>query len=127
MVGTKSSQGMRRSTRLALAIPVEVSGKDASGKDVREKTKTRLINKHGAMVALRHRFKIGSEVTLRVPHLSRQRECRVAWIGGDPKKQGKYETGLELLRVENLWEIQFPPEDWTARKAAGRPARAKRG
>ena len=40
----------RRSTRLAIAIPIAFSGKDAAGNAFKENTRTIVVNKHGAKI-----------------------------------------------------------------------------
>ncbi|MBI4464213.1 MAG: hypothetical protein HY647_05865 [Acidobacteria bacterium] len=125
MATSESLSDMRRSTRLALTIPVEVSGRDTAGKPVREKAATKLVNKHGACVLLKHFFAVGAVVTLRVPHLDRQQQCHVVSVAEKEGSQSVFETGLELEHAENFWDIQFPPEDWTVPKRtplAGAPS-----
>ena len=113
---SETMSDMRRSTRLALAVPVEVSWQGAAGKQVSENATTKLVSKHGACVMLEHRLELDAEVLLRVPHLEREQKCSV--ISVQEKTGGKqiYETGLELEHSENFWGIQFPPEDWTVPK-----------
>ena len=116
MATTESMSDARRSTRLALALPVEVSWQDATGKEIHEKAITKLVSKHGACVMLEHCFELGAEVLLQVPHLDRQQKCCVVWIDKKAGGKKKYETGLELESAENFRGIQFPPEDWIVPK-----------
>ncbi len=106
----------RRSSRLPLSIPVEVSGLDAGGQEVQEKSVTHFVSQHGALISLNHRFLVGAEVRVQIPHLHREQTCRVIWVGDDPSRPEKYRTGVELTQAENFWGVQFPPEDWGSRK-----------
>ncbi len=105
---------LRRSTRVACSIPVEVSGLDAGGQEVHEKTTSNLVNKHGACISVQHQFSLGSEVVVKVPRTERQQRCRVAWISGGPHAGGIYQIGVEMERAENIWGVLSPPEDWGA-------------
>ena len=44
----------RRSTRLSIAIPITISGKDAGGASFRENVHTLVVNTHGAKVITCH-------------------------------------------------------------------------
>ncbi len=112
MGGNPTSKGFRRSTRVACTIPVEVSGLDASGQEVYEKTTSNLVNKHGACLTVQHQFSLGSQVVVRVPHTERQQRCRVVWVSGVPRAGGIYQIGVEMEHAENIWGVLSPPEDW---------------
>ena len=104
----------RRSSRIALSIPVELSGVDSAGADVTERASTATLSRHGACIVLQHKFSAGSEVYLAIPHLERKQKCRVVWVTSAFGDSGPYETGVELESAENFWGVQFPPEDWVA-------------
>ncbi len=106
----------RRSSRIALSIPVEVSGLDASGAEIHESTTTTIVSRHGAYMFLEHRLLVGSELFLMIPHLDRKQKCRVIGIASEFGENGPYETGVELESAENFWSVQFPPEDWVVPK-----------
>ncbi len=114
-MGRKPSvKDFRRSTRVSCSIPVEVSGRDANGQEVHEKTTSNLVNKHGACISVSHQFSLGSEVVVKVPHTGRQQRCRVAWVSSVPRAGAICQIGVELERAENIWGVDFPPEDWGA-------------
>ena len=104
----------RRSSRLAISVPVEIHGMDATGADILEKVSTKIVSKHGAFLILDHRMLVGSEVSLRVPQANLEKNCKVAWVGAPLGKHGPYETGIELEATDNFWGVQFPPDDWEA-------------
>ena len=103
----------RRSSRLLLAIPVELTVRDAGGELRRECTRTLFLNKHGARLRTRRRHPAGAELGVRIPHLERARKARVVWSAPD-SDDGLYETAIELAEAENFWGVQFPPDDWVA-------------
>lgn len=104
----------RRSTRVALSIPVEVTTVDSAGKLVRESVTTKFVNEHGACFYLGRCLPLGTEIVVSVPHLGREQRCKVVWVGEKVTEEGKYDTGVELQHAENFWGVGFPPSDWVA-------------
>ena len=109
---------LRHSTRIPLSIPVEVTGWDVGGWGFLEKTTTNLVNKHGARISLQHKFSVGSNVVISIPHLKREQRCRVVWMSRLPNDRDNYQAGVELERPENFWGVDFPPGDWDVSTAA---------
>jgi hypothetical protein len=99
----------RRSERLMLSIPVRVRrGKLASG-EFTEDTRTSLVNRSGARVALRHR--IAANDTLHLINLENNREAdfrAVAPVAGSG--EDIQEWGIECLDPSrDIWGIEFGP------------------
>ena len=108
------SHEARRSPRLALSIPVEVSGTDVAGAPVQEKTFTKVVSRTGAYIFLKHRLLVGAKITVKVAQHPQPQICRVVWAGARFGDEGPYETGIELESNDNPWGVHFPPEDWEA-------------
>ncbi len=102
----------RRSTRLAIAIPVTLSGKDAAGNTFKEDTRTIIVNKHGAKIVTVHQMALGAEVEIENRALGLTARAVVVWVGDKRPPRTSFETGIQLFKAENIWGIQFPPEDW---------------
>ena len=109
---------VRRSTRILLSIPVEVSGWDVEGREIHEKTTTSLVNKHGARISLQQKISVGSNVVISIPHLKREQRCRVIWMSCLHDDRDNYQIGVELERPDNFWGVDFPPGDWDVSTAA---------
>ncbi len=118
----------RRSTRISVAIPITITGKDAAGNDFRENTFTLNVNKHGAEIATSRPLASNAEVTLENSTLGRQARARVVLRRERRTPNSPYEVSLELLDPENIWGVRFPPADWEQSappKAAGLSASAE--
>src|SRR5579859_5566914 len=102
----------RRSTRVSLAIPVVLNGKDTSGNTFRENTRTVVVNKQGAKIALMHQVALGSEVTIENHAVGVTTKAMVVWMGKRRNPNDPWEIGVQILSAENIWGIVFPPEDW---------------
>lgn len=102
----------RRSSRVAIAIPISISGKDAADIAFKEKARTIVINKHGAKVSTFHHLALGTELTVENQLLGRSAQATVVWLGDRRAPKGPMEIGIQLAEAQNLWGIELPPEDW---------------
>lgn len=109
----------RRSTRLAIAIPITISGKDTGGHTFKENSRTVVINKHGAKILTFHQLAIGSEVMIENRALGRTAKATAVWVGDRPSSKDAMEVGIQLFNAENIWGIEFPPDDWQEGPPAG--------
>ncbi len=108
----------RRSDRIALAIPVQVVGRDLSGEEFQEKGRTVLVSRHGATVLLNRSLAVDQEIALRA--LPTNREATVRVVGQVRVEAEGRIYGMAFLDPNtNLWDIYFPPRD-EFDKAAGR-------
>ena len=112
-MGDKSGEAGRRSTRLSISISIVLSGKDAEGGEFEEATRTLVINKHGAKVLTTHHLSMGTEVRVENRALGMMAKANVVWLGRQQGTGQASQVGLQLVEAENIWGIEFPPEDWT--------------
>jgi hypothetical protein len=110
----------RRSTRLAIAIPITINGKDSAGHAFKENSRTAVINKHGAKILTFHQLTIGAELSIENRALGRTAKATVVWQGDRPAPKDPMEVGIQLLHAENIWGIEFAPDDWREGPSAGR-------
>ncbi|MDE3181703.1 MAG: hypothetical protein KGM47_18815 [Acidobacteriota bacterium] len=110
--GEDAGANRRRSTRLFVAVPVVISGKDARGEQFREDTWTTVINKQGASIATSQELVPGSEIVIENPPLRIQVKARVVQFSEKSSPPGVNHAGVELLEPKNVWGIQYPPVDW---------------
>jgi hypothetical protein len=107
----------RRSTRIAQAVPVTVTGVDALGRPFQERTSTLTINCHGCRYQSKHYVLKNMWVSLEVPHPEPARpprtvRGRVTWIQRPRTVRELFQIGVELEIPGNFWGIAFPPADW---------------
>jgi hypothetical protein len=87
--------------RKPLSIPVRLSC-DEPGRAWKEETATRLLSRHGALIACKHSVKAGE--TLFVERLDTARQARVPVAWHRPKTSGALEVGIEFVDCEDFWE-----------------------
>src|SRR5258708_2418252 len=97
----------RRTNRLPLQIPVEISYADAQGHSRLERTNTLSVDRHGARIASMMQHPIGSTIHLGVPHIGRSACCRVVWCSAPVGRI--FEVGIEMDTDANLWGLHFTP------------------
>lgn len=101
---------IRRSGRIALEIPIRVTGTDSAGRPFTEKTQTLGLSQFGAKIFLRIQAYVEQEVVVR--HLQKEKEAaaRIVWVRG--LVAGGYHCGIEFLDPEtDMWEIDFSAHD----------------
>jgi hypothetical protein len=115
---TRIESSKRRSTRIAQAVPLVVTGVDALGRPFQERTSTQAINCHGGRYQSKHYVLKNMWVTLEVPHPQsglppRRLRGRVTWIQRPRTVRELFQVAVELEVTGNIWGIAFPPPDWT--------------
>lgn len=100
--------GTRRSDRITLELPIQVSGTDGMGKGFMQDTRTLVLSRHGAKIVLRCKLVPEQELNIRSHRTGKEADVRVVGqIGGGPEG---YFYGVEFLDPGvNLWDIEFPP------------------
>jgi len=109
--GPSYSSIKRRSSRVAIDMPVEVFGQGVNGKVFREETRTTTVNAHGALLILGSAIQIKPSVLLINKNTRIEVQCRVVSL--KETERGKAELCVEFVIPQpRFWGISFPPEDW---------------
>jgi hypothetical protein len=104
--------GRRRSMRVLLSVPILVSGKNASGQEFNEQTRTLVVNAHGALISLATPMTAGRQIKVSNKTTHQSLFCRVVYVGAP--QAGRMQMGIEFEKPSpTFWQIDFPPEDWT--------------
>jgi len=101
------TQSTRRSDRISLELPLQLSGTDCLGEGYIEENHTLILSRHGAKIVLNRKLTPNQELTLRCLSTSQTADARVVGqLGRGP--QG-YFYGVEFLdKNANPWNIEFP-------------------
>jgi hypothetical protein len=104
----------RRSQRIALAVKVQVMGRNSIGENFQERTLTVSVSPHGAMVVVSKRVDKGQQLVLRNLRTEAEMECTAVYVARAPNDH--YEVGLSfVLPNRAFWGVVFPPADWSVR------------
>jgi hypothetical protein len=98
----------RRSDRITVELPLQVSGADTNGLAFVENSRTAVISRHGAKISLRHKMARDQELVVRCLPTGKESDARIVGeLGGGPEG---YSYGIEFLDPQiNIWDIEFPP------------------
>ena len=98
----------RRSSRIALRVPVKISIRDSNAA---LDAQTTIINKNGARFECEQPLESMQEVVV-CTHRGNTAIGKVVWAGTRPNVDGNYDFAVELSKPANLFGVSFPPEDW---------------
>jgi len=107
---SQAEQVKRRSQRLMLRIPIEVTGTGPNGGTFKEKTHTLTVNRHGASIALLTPTRVQSVLT--ITNTTNLRSFSFTVITRIEKSTtGVPEWGVESVGLDpNFWGISFPDD-----------------
>ena len=116
---TYLGQQRRRSTRLDQTSPLIIRGVDLLGQPFEERTAAQNLSFQGCRYASKHHLPKNTWVTLEAPSGDShgQAVCvraRVAWIQRPRTLRELFQVGVELEKARNIWNVEFPPSDWTS-------------
>jgi hypothetical protein len=114
----------RRSTRIDLALPLEVQGVGALREPYHEKVSTLSVSCHGCTYQTKHEVIQGEVVFLEVQPSSNatagsSSRARVKWVQKITTADRGFRVAVELESAGNIWGVPTPPEDWFAVQKAG--------
>jgi hypothetical protein len=111
----------RRSQRILLSIAVIVSGNRANGSPFVERTKTLVVNAHGALIELRERVLV--KQILRIKNVATNEEVGCTVMDINRVSTEVSEIGIAFSKpAPSFWRVAFPPEDWTPRSPEAKRA-----
>lgn len=104
----------RRSQRILLSIPVIINGSQHSGAPFSERTRTLIVNAHGALIELREPVLVGQALRMKNLATNEEMGCKVMDI--NPGHTSLPEIGVEFAEsCPQFWRVSFPPVDWSPR------------
>lgn len=97
----------RGSERIPLAVSITISGRDASGCEFTERSHTKVISRHGALIATSRKLAPGSNIRIENRSLSRWTIARVLrWADGQSPRT-PHEAVVELEDGDYLWPLDL--------------------
>jgi hypothetical protein len=104
----------RRSQRVLLSVPVTVSGRRENGSSFNERTRTLVVNVHGALLLLRELVAVGQAINITNVATGETLACTVKDI--NPGQHEVPEIGIEFSQPNaRFWRVSFPPPEWNSR------------
>lgn len=104
----------RRSQRVLLSVPVIVSGKRENGSSFSERTRTLVVNVHGALLLLGEPVAVGQALSITNVATGEALTCTVK--DTNPGQHEVPEIGIEFSQPSaRFWRVSFPPPEWSPR------------
>ncbi len=101
----------RRSSRIGVELPIQISGTDSNGRGFAVQTQTQLLSRHGAKISLQEGLVPDQEIIIHCPALKKDAEARVVALFR--KESGGYVYGIEFLDPKaDFWNVPFPADPW---------------
>lgn len=97
---------IRRSTRVRVCIPVEITGMLPDGESFTEQTYVVAVSKFGARLKSQHELRPGMEIRVKPKAGSVDALFQVVWAGGLPGNST--EVGIQYVKGSNLFGVAFP-------------------
>jgi tetratricopeptide (TPR) repeat protein len=113
-----STKSRRRSTRVARAVFLTVTGIGSDGQPFEEQTGTMELSFHGCRYFSRHAVVKDSWLTLqeipteKIAAPAQAVRARVVSVRKSQRLPGLLQVGVELESPGNIWNLASPPEDW---------------
>jgi hypothetical protein len=99
---------IRRSDRVALEVPIQVSGTASMGRELMFSTRTLLLSRYGAKIILDDELVPHPPFSVFCPETNQEAEAR--YVGSVRQESAGLAAGIEFLDATvNLWNIEFPP------------------
>ncbi len=100
----------RRSQRVLLVIPVEVTWTTRDGRRLKENAETQVVNAHGALLRMKTTLPLSAEVELTRPRTQQSVLARVVWAGDVAEQDEMPRVAVELaVPSETFWGVSIPP------------------
>lgn len=124
--GQKATPNHRRSTRVDVAVPVIISGRDASARPFRDEAQTTTVNLHGARIQTHRDLLVGMHLTIECPRTGTiAKAICVRTNESLPDTDLRY-VSVQLEKPANIWGVENPPEDWAIRESPDAASPAQR-
>jgi len=110
-LGIEANQDRRRESRIALSIPIEVTGFDTTGKFFVESTETTDISESGCGFALQHNLERGGIVAIKAATNGAQQHRRrplLYQVARSTPESSHWIIGAAKLQPESIWLLAFP-------------------
>ena len=100
--------GKRRSQRVLITIPVQVSCYARDGVSLKERGQTLVVTEHGALLCLPSRLEIDTLLEVMHCYSEEVEKFRVAHVNGEPKGGQLHIIAEMLTPGDGFWGIGLP-------------------
>jgi PilZ domain len=110
---TLEASNRRRSERVVLRVPVQLSAKMTDGKRICIEVYTLVVNAHGGLLDVGMEMLAGQPVLLSNLKTEKVATAKVVRVKGSG--EGRFSVAVEFeFPAPSFWPVSFPPPDWSS-------------
>lgn len=114
---TTEEKNRRRSERVVLRVPLQLSAKMSNGKRINIDAYSLVVNAHGGLIDVGIELLKGQHIILNNAGTEKAATGTVLRVEG--LDDGRFSVAFEFeFPAPSFWPVVFPPADWTASTAA---------
>jgi len=106
-----TEKSRRRSGRVVLRVPLQLSAKMPDGKRISIEAHTLVVNAHGGLLDVGMEMPRGQQVILSNSRTDKVASGKVLRVEGS--EAGRFSVAFEFeFPAPSFWPVNFPPPDW---------------
>ena len=114
---TIEEKNRRRSERVVLRVPLQLSAKMPDGHRICIEAQTLVVNAHGGLLEVGMDMPKGQQVILSNLRTERVASGKVVRVQGS--QEGRFSVAFEFeFPAPSFWPVSFPPTDWSLVESA---------
>jgi hypothetical protein len=110
---TLEASNLRRSERVVLRVPVQLSARMPDGKRICIEAYSLVVNAHGGLLDVGMEMLAGQSVLL--SNLKMERVATAKVVRVKRSGEGRFSVAVEFeFPAPRFWPVSFPPSDWSS-------------
>src|SRR5882762_5477212 len=113
--GTIEERNRRRSERIVLRVPLQLSARMPDGKRISIEVYSLVVNAHGGLLDMGMEMLSGQQLILTNPRNEKVASGKIVRV--EASKEGRFSVAF-AFPAPSFWPVSFPPADWSLVAAA---------
>jgi hypothetical protein len=114
---TMEERNRRRSKRVVLRVPLQLSAKMPDGKRISIEVYSLVVNAHGGLLDVGMEMLRGQQVIVSNPRNEKVASGKI--VRSEGSGEGRFTVAFEFeFPAPSFWPVSFPPADWSLLAAA---------
>lgn len=115
--GTIEERNRRRSERVVLRVPLQLSARMPDGKRISIEVYSLVVNAHGGLLEMGMEMLSGQQLILTNPRNEKVASGKIVRV--EASKEGRFSVAFAFeFPAPSFWPVSFPPADWSLVAAA---------
>ena len=109
---TMEERNRRRSERVVLRVPLQLSAKMPNGKRISIEVYSLVVNAHGGLLDIGMELPSGQQVILSNPRNEKVASGKIVRV--EASEEGRFSIAFAFeFPAPSFWPVSFPPADWS--------------